>query len=84
MELIRTRYGTINTEFACLFVYCGSVGAICGARNNRGSIFSLLGREIAIKKVCNYGMGDPHMLYKISCPYFIKVLVDLQIPPHKN
>jgi hypothetical protein len=32
-------------------------------------------REPAIQKVAKYGMKDPYMLYKISCPYFIKVHV---------
>jgi hypothetical protein len=83
MELIRDRYGTIKVQCsakparksACQFVYRGSLGAICRTQNNRGSIFSPPGREPAIQKVPKYGMRDPHMLYKISCPYFIKVHV---------
>jgi hypothetical protein len=60
---------------ACQFVYRRSLGAICRRQNNRGSIFSPPGREPAIQKVPKYGMRDPHMVYKISCPYFIKVHV---------
>jgi hypothetical protein len=56
---------------SCQFIYHGSLGAICRTQNNRDSIFSLPDREPAIQKVPKYGMRDTHMLYKISCPYFI-------------
>ena len=83
MELIQNHLRTKKSAMlnqptrksAYQFVYCGRVGAICTTRNNRGSIFSPPSREPAIEKVPNYGMRDPHMLYKISCPYFIKVHV---------
>jgi hypothetical protein len=55
------------------FVYRGSLGAICRTQNNRGSILSPPGREPAIQKVPKYGMKDPCMLYKISCPYKVHV-----------
>ena len=60
---------------ACQFIYCGNLGAICRTQNSRDYFFSSPRREPAIKKVPKYGMRDPHMLYQISCPYFIKVHV---------
>ena len=60
---------------ACQFVYRGSLGAICRAQNNKTSIFSPLGRKPVIQKVPKYGTRNLHMLYKILCPYFIKVHV---------
>jgi hypothetical protein len=79
MEFIRDRYGTIKVQCsanqpksACQFVYRGSLASICRARNNKTSIFSPPGREPAIQKVLKYGIRNVHMLYKISCPYFIK------------
>jgi hypothetical protein len=50
-------------------------GCYCRAQNNKTSIFSPPGREPAIQKVPKYGIRNLHMLYKISCPYFIKVHV---------
>ena len=58
---------------ACQFVYRKTLGAICRTQNNKDPIFSPPGREPAIQKVAKYGMRDPYMFYKISCPYFIKV-----------
>ena len=46
-----------------------------GHKTIEAQFFSPPGRESAIQKVSKYGMRDPHMLYKISCPYFIKVHV---------
>jgi hypothetical protein len=60
---------------ACQFVYHRTLGAICRTQNNRGSILSPPAQEPVIQKVAKYGMKDPCMLYKISCPYFIKVHV---------
>jgi hypothetical protein len=58
---------------ACQFVYRGTLGAICRTQSNRGPFLSPPAREPTIQKVAKYGMRDPYMLYKISCPYFIKV-----------
>jgi hypothetical protein len=49
----------------CQFVYRGTVGAICRARNNRYSIFSPPGRERAKQKVPKYGITDSDMFYTI-------------------
>ena len=58
---------------ACQFIYRRTLAAICRTQNNRGPILRSPARELSIQKVAKYGMQDPYMLYKISCPYFIKV-----------
>jgi hypothetical protein len=60
-------------NFVCQSVYHETLGAICRAHNNRGPILSPPAREPVIQKVAKYGMRATCMLYKISCPYFIKV-----------
>ena len=67
------RLSQLARRFACQFVYRRILDVICRARNNTGPILNPLSREPMIQKVAKYGMRDPYMLYKISCPYFIKV-----------
>jgi hypothetical protein len=72
---LRKNKNAMSSEAAhkssCQFVYHGTVGGICRTQNNRDSIFSPPGHEPAIEKVPKYVIRDPHMLCKISCPYFI-------------
>ena len=63
----------IVCKSACQFVYRRTLGAICRTRNNKGPILSPPTWEPAIQTVTKYGMRAAYMLYKISCPYFIKV-----------
>jgi hypothetical protein len=78
-ESLRDKKSAMLSQPTCKstyqFIYRGNLGPICRTWNNRGSIFSPPGREPAIQKVPKYGMRDPHMLYKLSCSYFIKVHV---------
>jgi hypothetical protein len=69
------------------FLYRGSLGAICRTQNNTDSIFSLEDREPAIQKIPKYGMRDSHMLYKISCRFYIVLsyeheVLKIQIGPY--
>jgi len=64
-------FSQATRRFSYQYVYRRILGSICREQNNRDSIFNAANREPVIQKVPKYGTTDPHMLYKISCPYFI-------------
>jgi hypothetical protein len=76
MELIRNRLRTKKSAMlnqptrksAYQFVYCGSVGAICRTQNNRGSIFSQLGRDPARQAKNHRPFTSPRYIF---CPFYV-------------